>query len=119
MSLSPGSSSSVKSLVGLAGTVTDMSVSTNTAHLIHSISIFNTTAAVAYLQVFDLVASGVTVGTTTPTFVLGSAANGSTQHVFNPPIRLVSGCSMASCTTATGATGAAQTVTVTYAAAVS
>lgn len=98
------------------GTVnaTKAEVTDNPNVLIYSIDRLNATAAEAYLQVFDADANDVTVGTTTPTFVLGSGAEGNPHSHFNPPIRFTSGLTIASTTARTGSTNAVQEVTITY-----
>ncbi len=69
--------------------------------------LLNTTTAAAYVQVFDAAAAAdVTVGTTTPTFVLGLPASGGAANSFAKPIKFTLGIVVASTTTATGASAA-------------
>ncbi len=70
--------------------------------------LFNTTSAAAYVQFFDAAAAAnVTVGTTTPTFVLGlPASSGATRTVGKDGLKFTLGMVIASTTAATGATGA-------------
>lgn len=82
--------------------------------LIFSIHIANGTAAIAYLQVFDLDADNVTVGTTSPTYALGVPAGETADLVFGKPIQHTTGFTIASTTTRTGSTGANQEVTILY-----
>jgi hypothetical protein len=96
-------------------TGTKAEVTDNPNSDIWMIDITNTTAAAAYLQIFDADADNVTVGTTTPTFTIGLAANQSKNIVLPKPIRLATGFTVASTTTRTGAVSAAQEVTIAYA----
>ncbi len=64
---------------------------------------FNPNTAVAYLQVFDT-AGAVTLGTTTPTFVIPIPAGGAANVEFANGIAVTSGIKIAATTTATGAT---------------
>lgn len=75
----------------------------------------NTTAAAAYVQLFDAAsASDVTVGTTVPRWVVASAANSTSDGdgLANGGILFDNGVVIASCTTVTGNTGATQHVRV-------
>ena len=47
--------------------------------------ILNTTAAIAYVQCFNVASASVTVGTTTPDFVLGLPANGGATFIRRGP----------------------------------
>lgn len=78
------------------------------------LKLVNTTAAAAYLQVFDKLAANVTVGTTTPTFCVRLAANESISIQFPDPVDFQLGLTVAGCTTATGLTGAAVSVLALY-----
>lgn len=82
--------------------------------LVYTIHILNTTAAVAYLQVFDADSADVTVGTTTADYVFGVAASGVRDIVLPKPIRHTVGFTVASTTARDGSTGANQEVTITY-----
>lgn len=76
--------------------------------LLYGWAIINTTAAVAYIQVFDVAAVGdVTLGTTTPRFVIPLAANGVYHFAMKKPIPFSTGIVVFSTTTTTGSTGAA------------
>ena len=86
-------------------------VSTNVNNLIDGFNITNTTGAIAYLQVFDLAATNVSLGSTVPKFFLGVNAGTSMQIFFPKPIKMTTGFSIASTTTSTGSTGAIQGVT--------
>ncbi len=98
------------------GTVgaTKVAVTANTKSQIFSVHISNTTAATAYLQVFDLAAADVTVGTTAPTYAFGVAAGDSVDLVFGKPIMHTTGFTIASTTTRTGSSAASQEVTIIY-----
>lgn len=78
--------------------------------------LMNTTAAIAYVQVFDKLAANVTVGTTTPDFVIPLAANGSAILPISPkpanPISFSTGCVIACCTSRSNSTGAAVDVLI-------
>ena len=76
-----------------------------------TIHLLNTTAAVAYLQVFDLPSGSVTVGTTAAKFVLGVPASAAISVPLD--VTLAGGCTLAGTTTAAGSTGAALAVTMT------
>lgn len=67
----------------------------------------NTTAAVAYVQIFDAAAaSDVTIGTTTPDFVLGIPASAGALMALGDGIKFTKGIVAASCTAVGGSTGA-------------
>lgn len=76
----------------------------------------NLNSSPAYIQVFDTTGA-VTLGTTTPTFVIpipanSTAANGAGANIsIAAGINLVSGCKVAATTTATGASTVATAVT--------
>jgi hypothetical protein len=74
---------------------------------LHLLKLRNSTAAVAYLQVFDALAASVTVGTTVPTYCIPLGANESVAIPFDFPIDFRVGMVIAGCTTPTGNTGAA------------
>ena len=97
----------------VAGTVTDVEVGGN-CRFVH-IDIGNTTAAVAYLQVFNLPAASVTLGTTAP--LLSYRLEASTSKVVAPALPVIlggSGFSVAGTTTRTGSTGAALDINILY-----
>ncbi len=94
---------------------TKVEVTDNAQSLIYTISILNATSAEAYLQIFDADATNVTVGTTTPTIVLGVGAEGNPHFDFsNHPILLTTGFTIASTTARAGSSNAVQEVTITY-----
>ena len=95
-------------------TSTKAEVTDDPNSLIFSIHISNGTAAIAYLQVFDLDADNVTVGTTAPTYALGVAAGATADLVFGKPIQHTTGFTVASTTTRTGSVSASQDVTILY-----
>lgn len=74
-------------------------------------SILNTTSAIAYCQVFNLASASVTVGTTTPDYVIPIPANGTTGAGNNMlgEIGIAHGTGITVCctTTRTGSTNAA------------
>ena len=70
-------------------------------------AIINQTAAVAYVQVFDVAAlASVTIGTTAADAVIPLAANG-VYHISSVGMPFLNGIAVFSTTTATGGTGAA------------
>ena len=75
------------------------------AGAISSIHIHNPSNAAAYLQVFDALTADVTVGTTVPTFTIGTATLVHNNVVFPAPLEFAIGCVVAFCTTTTGSTG--------------
>jgi len=84
--------------------------------LLFGYSILNATAAVAYVQLFDAATLGaVSLGTTVPTYVIGSVASGLSSRSLNKPLYFANGLVIFSTTTATGSTGAAQHVSLEYA----
>lgn len=114
--LSSNAVNAVKVFSAAVTTVVD--VTTDTKVLVYSISTFNTTAAIAYLQVFDAQSGSVTLGTTAPTYVFGMplAAGGGLSFIMLPkPILHTSGFCIAATTTRTGNTTASTNVTITYA----
>lgn len=97
-----------------AQAATKAAVTTDTQILVWSISLQNTTAAIAYLQIFDLQSGSVTVGTTTPSYVFGVPASGSAHYMFEKPFRLNAGFTVAATTTRSGNTGATVETTIVY-----
>ena len=76
---------------------------------LHFLEASNINTTDAYIQLFDDIASHVTLGTTTPTLALfvpkGDGANrGAMDKYFDPPLRFPNGLSIAVTTTATGST---------------
>lgn len=73
----------------------------------------NTTGAAAFVQVFDLAAADVTLGTTRPLFVIALAATTGWQHLsFSEGVVFDTRFSAASTTAAEGSTGSADGVFV-------
>lgn len=81
---------------------------------LYFLKLVNTTAAAAYLQLFDQVTANVTVGTTGPDWAIRLTAN---ESVVIPVTawQFVNGLIIAGTTTPTGATGAAISVSALYA----
>lgn len=75
--------------------------------MVHAIKLVNTTAAAAYLQMFDKAAADVTVGTTPADFTIPLAASESLTLPLHLPLEFVLGIVLAGTTTAGGSTGAA------------
>lgn len=91
---------------------TDVTVSTEAANII-LLRVVNTTAATAYLQMFNAVATAVTLGTNAPTHVIRLGANESITIKFTDdlPMNLGgTGLSIAGTTTENGNTTAALSV---------
>lgn len=102
---------------GVAGTVEDIKPpgNTPTAGLLYFLQLLNKTNADAYLQLFNLPASGVTLGTTAPSIVYHLAANADLVIPMPMPLALGgTGISAAGTTGASNATGAAISVTAHY-----
>lgn len=95
-------------------TGTKAEVTDDPKSLIFSIHISNLEAATSYLQVFDLDADDVTVGSTAPTYSLGVPASSSVDLTFGKPIQHITGFTVASTTTRAGSSTASQDVTVIY-----
>lgn len=101
----------------IAGTVVQVKAGVG---FIYALKLLNKTAAVAYLQIFDLLAASVTIGTTPPKWTIPLAANESTTIPLPFPIELgrlndgIAGVSVAGTTTPTGSTGAAISVAAAY-----
>lgn len=85
-----------------------------------ALKLVNTTGAVAYLQIFDLLAANVTLGTTVARWTLRLAANESVTIPVLVPVGFgqrngtAAGISMAGTTTATGNTPAAISVSAVF-----
>lgn len=92
----------------VAGTVVQVK---GTAGQLYGMHLVNTTGSVAYLQVFWLPSTSVTLGTTTPAFDVRLAANADLMVPMAVGVGQGSGISLAGTTTATGSTGAAISVT--------
>jgi hypothetical protein len=83
--------------------------------LINSIDVHNTTAADAFLLLYDAATTGaVTVGTTVPNYVVPAGANAIVGRSFPIPLFFTAGVVYASTTTTDGDTGAAQDVSIGY-----
>jgi hypothetical protein len=87
---------------------TPVNIKSNGMALLCGLKIVNTTAAVAYLQVFDLPAASVVLGTTPPKWVIPLGASETTNPSdMSPPVQFTgTGLSIAGTTTPTGNTGA-------------
>lgn len=97
------------------GAVTTVVQVKATAGQVYSIHTLNTTAAVAYLQLFCKPSASVTLGTTAPDAAIGLAASGIADVTL--PVGACNagtGLSVAGTTTATGAVGAALAVALSY-----
>lgn len=95
----------------VAGTAVAMS---NVPTYIATLELANTTAAMAYVQIFWLASGSVTPGTTVPNVVIGLPASGGAVLQFGDEgwKTLGTAWSMIATTTRTGSTGAAVSVTV-------
>lgn len=70
---------------------------------LYSLHVINENATDAYVQLFDTAAGSVTVGTTTPVYVLFVPANGAVEEKFTaPPLTFGTAITYACTTTATG-----------------
>lgn len=69
----------------VGGTVVNVPAS---SHRIWAMHLVNTTAAAAYLQIFNQPASGVTLGTTAPTWVIRLGANATADLTFPDAVSL-------------------------------
>ena len=98
--------------VEVAGTVTN--VDANNPSYVSVMELANTTAAIAYLQVFWKAAGSVTLGTTVPDVVIGLPASGGAVLHFEDEGWKTRGTawSIAGTTTRGGLTGAAISVTI-------
>ncbi len=98
--------------IALTGTVVALKASPG---LLYGFYIRNTIGAVAYLQIVDVAAAGVTLGTTVPKLSFGMAASEIYDCQFSKPIAFGTAISVASTTTVNGATGSASDVNFFYA----
>jgi len=105
---------SAANLYSAAVTGTKAEVTDDPNSLIFSIHIANGTGATAYLQIFDLDADNVTVGTTAPTYVFAVPTLETANLFFEKPIQHTTGFTVASTTVRDGAVSAAQDVTIIY-----
>jgi hypothetical protein len=79
------------------------------------LKLVNTTAAVAYLQFFDIPAASVVLGTTVPKWVIRLSANETTNPSDTAELAFRgTGLSIAGTTTPTGAVGAAISVSAVF-----
>ena len=76
-----------------------------TAATLYNLTVFNTTASIAYVQIFNALATNVTVGTTVPTLSFEIPASG-TYDLQGTGVGLAfsNGLTVAATTTATGST---------------
>lgn len=77
--------------------------------------LFNTTAAVAFVQIFNVAAGSVTLGTTVPNIAIGIPASAQVTMNFDKGIAFSTAISYGCTTTRTGNTGAACAVNFFYA----
>jgi len=96
-------------------TGTKAEVTSDPSSLVFSIHIANGTGATAYLQIFDLAAASVTVGTTAPSYSLAVPTLSTADLVFGKPILHATGFTVASTTGRSNSTTASQDVTIVYA----
>lgn len=87
---------------------TPVNIKSNGAALLCGLKLVNTTAAAAYLQIFDVPAASVVLGTTVPKWVIPLSASETTNPSdMTPPIQFTgTGLSIAGTTTAGGSVGA-------------
>src|SRR6185436_14258005 len=78
--------------------------------MLYMLRLVNTTGQTAYLQFFDKLADDVTVGTTAHDWAIRLGANESYEMPPSLPLQFFKGLVLAGTTTATGATGAAISV---------
>lgn len=71
---------------------------------VHSLEVRNADAAIRFLQLFNVPAASVTLGTTAPTQSYSIPASGSMDKFFDNPMKFKSGISYALTTTDTGNT---------------
>lgn len=69
---------------------------------LYSLDVINSNAANAFVQLFDVAAGSVTVGSTTPNYVLFVPANGSISKDFPMPLSFATAITYACTTTPTG-----------------
>jgi len=93
---------------------TKVEVTDDAESFVHDIVLGNTTAAVAYLQLFDADSADVTVGTTTPTYAFLIPASATVIINLSKPLHLATGFTIACTTTRTGSTGANVETFITY-----
>jgi hypothetical protein len=96
-----------------ASVTTVQSVKSSAGQL-YGYHILNTTAAIAYVQVWNLGTGSITLGTTAPTFVLGLPANGGATFNSDIGIAFATAISVAATTTRAGSATAACEITMFY-----
>jgi|SRR5206468_4780005 len=98
----------------VAGTV--VNVSTSGPIRIQAVALLNTTAAVAFLQMFENIAANVVLGTTVPDMSIGLPASGGISFPIPDGWLMggLNGLSIAGTTTSTGAVGAGIQVNIIY-----
>lgn len=74
---------------------------------LHMMTIYNTTAAVAYVQIFNAKSSAVTTGTTDHAIAIPVSATDNDTVQWQGGLRLENGMAIAATTTPTGSTTAA------------
>jgi len=72
---------------------------------LYKLHIENKDGSIRYLQLFDSLAASVTVGTTTPDYVIPLLATGIHEETFEVGLKFNTGISYALTTTPTGSTG--------------
>jgi len=85
------------------GNNTAQTLNVGRTHL-HKIIVENPNSATAYVQIFDALAADVTVGTTTPDYVIPVLGNSGTVDDYIPSLRFKTGVTYACTTTPTGNT---------------
>ena len=86
---------------------TGQNITAGIARVSH-INALNRSAATAFIQIFDLAAASVTIGTTVPLFeILLAASTGFESISFSPPVEFITRMSAFSTTTDGGSTGSA------------
>ncbi len=76
------------------------------AGLLYGWHIQNAAGAITYVQLFDALIANVTLGSTTPTFVIGVQASGATSLALHKPLKFATGLVAFATTTPTGSTAA-------------
>ena len=108
--MSRGSGAAYYSNTALAGTATLAKTGKCSLAGFHMLS---GSAAAAYVQFFDkAAASEVTLGATTPDFVIGLPASGGATRSYDSRIQFTNGVVVAATTTATGSTASSVCVVI-------
>lgn len=76
--------------------------------------LFNPNAATVYIQVWNLAAASVTVGTTAPTYVIALAAGATANVEFTNGIKHDTGITVAATTTPTGSSAPTSSLVATF-----